>query len=767
MKLHLRSYHPLWALLVTFAVLVLLHNWATPLYEAPDEVWHDAYVRWLAQGNGLPSLDDDASGAGQEAAQPPLYYAVAALLRYPFDDGDWHTRLWHNPHFGYQSLDNALDNKNMLIHTEAERFPWRGLEAAASAALAIHITRFTSLLFGILTLLAAWGIGYEAFQTRKGALMTAALVAFQPQFVFICGVINNDSSAAALATVTLWVTARVFRRGLTVRRVAVLGILVGLAALSKTSALALFFGIGAALCWQAWCERLPWKTLATTLGLYLALALVVGGWWYARNLWLYGDPLATSRHLDTLWRNPQPKSILELVSDVPLLVRSFWGAYGWGHIFWPGWVYALLTLVTGACVIYGVWCVFRRLRARLSRAALREAVDATGGIYLLGAGWCAAIGVALLFWMREVAAPHGRLFFPAIGAWALLVAYGVAQKSAHRVWHGLCQGLLLGMVVLAVLAPGARIHAAFAPPRLYAPQQMANAVMPVNFTYDEVGQTNLRLRLIGVEIEPARVTPGDTVAVKACWEALTPIAEDYTVYVQLLGQNYTRAGERHTYPGLGRYPTSLWTPGAAFCDVYRIAVEPWVPVPERYQVLVGLYLDDSRDQLTAFDSVGLPNVPPVVGAVTVAPETPQAIAPQYPVQYTLGESVLLRGYDLSGALQSNTPLTVTLYWQAQAALPHDYTVFVHLFDEAGEMLTQDDGPPRGGWYPTSAWEAGDVIVDVHRLDVPELPAGQAVHVLVGMYLPDDFTRLPVLDGAGRPLPDGIVPLFATQVDSRQ
>ncbi len=737
---------PLILLLVGFALLTLLYSSATPVFEAPDEVWHYAYVRWLVGGHGLPSLTDDASGANQEAAQPPLYYTVAALISTPFDDSDLDTLFWHNPRFGYQSLDNALDNKNMLIHTAAA--------ASTAAALAIRVTRLTSLLFGILTVLAAWGLGYEAFQTRKGALLTAALVAFQPQFLFICGVVNNDSAAAALATVTLWATACVFRRGLTTRRAAVLGVFVGLAALAKTSALALFFGIGAALCWQAWRERLPWRTLAAALGRYLALALAVGGWWYARNLWLYGDPLATSRHFDTLWRNPQPKSIPELVGDIPLLIRSFWGAYGWGHIFWPDWVYALLTLGAAGCVIYGLRRAFGRLRACFSRVALREAVDATGGIYLLSAGWCAAIGVALLLWMREVAAPHGRLFFPAIGAWALLVAYGVAQKSAHPVWRAWGRGLLLGMAVLAALAPGARIQAAFAPPRLYAPQRVERQATPVDFVYDH------RIRLIGVEIEPARVAPGGRLAVKACWEALTPIAEDYTVYVQLLGQNYTRAGERHTYPGLGRYPTSLWTPGTAFCDVYRIAVEPWVPAPERYQVLIGLYVDDSRDQLTAFDGAGLPHVPPVVGAVTIASESPSSITPEYPVQYLLDDHIMLQGYDWSGVIACGAPLTVTLYWQARNTIPQNYTVFVHVITADGVMLVQNDGPPRNGWYPTSFWQAGDVILDARRLDIPEQLPNQTVHINVGMYRPDDLTRLSVYDGAGRPLSDDVIPLFA-------
>ena len=80
------------------------------------------------------------------------------------------------------------------------------------------------------------------------------------------------------------------------------------------------------------------------------------------------------------------------------------------------------------------------------------------------------------------------------------------------------------------------------------------------------------------------------------------------------------------------------------------------------------------------------------------------------------------------------------------------------------MLTQDDSPPRAGWYPTSAWEAGDVIVDAHRLDVPEIPAGQTIYVNVGMYLPEDLTRLLVTDGTDQLLPDGIVPLFTTIVE---
>ncbi len=734
------KFPPLGGLLIAFAALVWLHNWATPVYDAPDEVWHDAYGRWLAAGNGLPAMDNDDSGAHQEVAQPPLYYAAAALLRAPFDDSDLEALFWHNPQFGYQALNNALDNKNMLIHTAREGFPWRG------AALAIHITRLTSLLFGIVTVIAAWGLGYEAFQTRRGALITAALVAFQPQFVFMSSVINNDNAATALAAAALWAAARILRRGLTLQRAAGLGLLVGLGLLAKVSLLALAALMGAALLWQAWRERLTLRSAAAHCALYLATSLSVGGWWYARNFWLYRDFLGLSSHFNTPWQHAQNKTLLDLLSDFPLLLRSFWGAYGWGHIFWPDWVYALLTLTSGLILLCGAWRVFR------NRAAIT-----TTSIYLLSSLWLAGITTALLLWMRQVSAPHGRLLFPALSAWALLLAFGL-QRQPRRRWQMYTErGLILGLAALATLAPGAQLQAAFARPRLYMPEQAAAQVAPVNFTYAHT------IRLIGVDIKPGRVAPGALLEVKACWEALAPIATDYTVYVQLLGQNHTRGGERHTYPGLGRYPTTLWQPGQAFCDIYRLIVEPWTPAPERYQVLIGLYAGTPDSPAAVAADAGETISLPAAAWLTVAPPTPLALPGQNPVQYTLGNALALRDYTLSGEIQSGAPLTLTLYWQAQAPPPQDYTVFVHVLAEDGAMLAQSDGPPRQGGYPTSSWQAGDIVPDTQRLELPELQPGQTVQINVGMYAPETLARLPVFDSDGNELPNGTIPLLNTIV----
>ena len=737
-----RRISPLVILLTTFAVLVLLHGWATPLFEAPDEVWHYAYARWLAEGQGLPSMADNASGANQEVAQPPLYYGVAALLSDPFPDSDLGALFWHNPGFGYQARGTVPDNKNMLIHTSAEQWPWRG------AVLTVHMARLASLLFGLLTVLAAWGLGYETFQERRGALLTASLVAFQPQFVFMSSVVSNDSAAAALSTAALWLAARILRRGGTRRRSVGIGLLVGLAALTKTSALLLVPLVGATLLWQGWRERRPLKSRLGDFAGYAA-ALAVGGWWYARNFILYGDPLGLASHLHTLWGRPQPVSLLALLPELPLLWRSFWGAYGWGHVFWPEWVYVILTGGTAIFALRTAWVLIRRHREGKQSATLTPILALT----LL---WGAGIFAALLLWMREVAAPHGRLLFPAIGTFALWVAAGMRLAPPSWGRRHLAHGLLLALAMTTILAPGARILTTFAPPRLEAPSAALQRITPVGFDYGGCA------RLLGVAINAERLAPGEPLEVRACWEALRPMQQDYTVFVHLFGPEDRIVAQRHTYPGLGRFPSSLWPVGRAFCDTYRMTVEPWAEGPILYRLEVGLFDRESGDRLPTISAGGEPADSQVVANIAVAPRTAPP-PPAIPVDALLGDAIALRGYDAPVTVIAGERLTITLHWEALDAVHDDFTAFVHLWEPGSPVpLAQDDAPPRSGWYPTGVWQRGDQIPDTHVLILPpDLPPGR-YPLWAGLYRSSDVARLPARGPAGR-YPDDLVPLGEVEV----
>ncbi len=105
------------------------------------------------------------------------------------------------------------------------------------------------------------------------------------------------------------------------------------------------------------------------------------------------------------------------------------------------------------------------------------------------------------------------------------------------------------------------------------------------------------------------------------------------------------------------------------------------------------------------------------------------------------------------------PIRVTLYWQAEQLMETNYSVFVHLLNEAGQIQSQHDSWPRGGAYPTSWWEPGAVVVDtvVLALD-PDTPAG-TYRLVTGMY-DSTGTRLPVT-GADADAPNARAALPAT------
>jgi len=86
------------------------------------------------------------------------------------------------------------------------------------------------------------------------------------------------------------------------------------------------------------------------------------------------------------------------------------------------------------------------------------------------------------------------------------------------------------------------------------------------------------------------------------------------------------------------------------------------------------------------------------------------------------------------------------------------SVFVHLTNEAGELVAQADGIPVDWTRPTTTWRVGEIIADTYTLPLPtDLPEG-AYHLYIGFYDPGaGGPRLPVVS-RGREVPDGRLPL---------
>ena len=99
---------------------------------------------------------------------------------------------------------------------------------------------------------------------------------------------------------------------------------------------------------------------------------------------------------------------------------------------------------------------------------------------------------------------------------------------------------------------------------------------------------------------------------------------------------------------------------------------------------------------------------------------------------------------------------MTLYWRANAPIPEDYAIFVHLLDANGQMLGQLDGLPFGNRYPTTAWRPGQIIEDRREIAASGLDPAQVDAVAVGIYHPVTGERLRATDEAGNALVNNAV-----------
>jgi len=191
-------------------------------------------------------------------------------------------------------------------------------------------------------------------------------------------------------------------------------------------------------------------------------------------------------------------------------------------------------------------------------------------------------------------------------------------------------------------------------------------------------------------------------------------------------------------------------PGALLREVTSLYIQPDVQP------------GDYRLRWTLLDGEKSIDEPAVSGRIRVEPwplETEAPAAP-YVVEAAFGPDIRLHSYYTG--VPTGGLLDLAFYWQASAAPKVDYVVFIHLVDEAGNIVSQLDAIPAGGARPTTGWRAGEVITDVHNLPIPpDLPDG-VYYLNVGLYNPDDGTRLPVtVDGA--PQPDNRLQLAPTLV----
>jgi uncharacterized membrane protein len=225
------------------------------------------------------------------------------------------------------------------------------------------------------------------------------------------------------------------------------------------------------------------------------------------------------------------------------------------------------------------------------------------------------------------------------------------------------------------------------------------------------------LRLLQANIDPTTAEPGVRLWLETWWQAVQPAAADYELAWQWLDPASQFAGNGRAAPAGDAFPTSQWPVGSAVRGQVTLRV-PRTATPGPWTLRVGLAQPGS-DQL-AGEWIDLP--------LTMLPTARNFEAPDLAimVDQAIGDAIQLLGLVAApGSFSPGEMATVALAWQSLGETDRSYTAFVHLLNDAGQVVAQDDHLPLQGRRPTNSWLPGEIIVDQHTLPLPtDLPPGR-------------------------------------------
>jgi len=307
----------------------------------------------------------------------------------------------------------------------------------------------------------------------------------------------------------------------------------------------------------------------------------------------------------------------------------------------------------------------------------------------------------------------------------------------------------------------------------YAAWSVVVSTRPRNFNAPPEPATRKRvafagqLQLLGYQVDLSPRPATEPIEVTTYWQARQYMPHNYNLAVHVL--DGTRTSRRLADQPLGdSYPTTLWAPGEYVQDqqVLKGSAADLAPGLYTLELRVYAYVLGSYQSLPATD---LDAQQALEGALRLGQirisDPAEAQPPSHRLVVRLGQHIQLLGYDLPRtSVRAGESLALALHWQALSTPPSDYTVFTQLIGPDGRVWGQQDNPPQGGRYPTSAWSAGDKVVDRYLIPVrPDAPAG-LYHLWVGMYTLSTGARLPALDEQGQRLADDAIVLAEVRVE---
>lgn len=568
------------AVVVLHISLALAWSIAVPIGEGPDEPGHFSYALFLAREGRLPvqQAEPAASDVPGEGHQPPLaYWLMQPALRWLPDDQRV-LEMGANPRFRW----NGGEEPNAFFRSSRDIWPYHGI------ARAWHLARGISALLGGVTVTLVYLAARRAFPTRPWiALGATAIAAFNPQFIFAHALVSNDPLLITLTSGLLYLcVALVAPRQHAGRKrshgagrwISIgLGPLLGLMLITKQSAL-LFAPLPCIAI--AVSPAMSRRHKLVSLLLVPTVALLISGWWFVRNARLYGDPFGLTIFREAFASGAfDPTTWASWRAGLWNLLRSSWGMFGWLTLPLPDGAYWALATMLALALIGLVASISRGWWADQGRLAI-----------VLGSGMALAGAWTIAFALTAGAvAWQGRFLFPAITAFAIVLALGLGAALPARSALATLTGLLL---VLAIALPRGLIVPAY-DSYVLPPQPADFGNVYGRFSWEWKRGVELR----DVQL-PSEAFVGETIDVTLTWHALEQLDRPWTVFIILVDDAKQVVSERNAQPLDGAFPTNSWVGGDWIRDPKQVLI---TAPPGSYRVWIGLWDPEEVRRLAMYD----------------------------------------------------------------------------------------------------------------------------------------------------------------------
>ncbi len=213
------------------------------------------------------------------------------------------------------------------------------------------------------------------------------------------------------------------------------------------------------------------------------------------------------------------------------------------------------------------------------------------------------------------------------------------------------------------------------------------------------------------------------------WRADQPLAERYQIAVRLVDAQGHLWAEEDREPLERLAPTDEWKPGKLVGDQYTLNLPVTMPSGD-YRLTLTVH-PHRGEELPARDEQGNAlGAQPAIATIHVEKNKQSFLASdlwwlEQRLYVDMREMRFLGYVPPPREMARGEVLPVGVYWRARGKPQGDYFVAVQLRDAAGRVAFEHASRPANGTYPTTAWDAGEVLLDWHDLALPrELAEGE-------------------------------------------